>query len=445
MDLSKLSNSDLIALQNKDYSSLSEEGLKTISGGDKPKEKSTVQNVVSALDYLGGMTRTGAAALVGQAGQEEWERAKRGEAPSTSEYLEKAGASKWGSLSDVLPSLYSETGDEWTKLKKGGALDITGRGAAGFVGDVALDPLTYLSGGATALAKSGAVKAAPKAVQYAAKTADIALNPIQKALEKGGKSLYKGGFKKIDTRLAEKNIEPLSEYMYKQNVVGGLETVLNRMEARQKELMAQRAPIYEAIEKAGGTVDPYEAARPAMETLIQKARLPYAKGEVEKGLEFLAQADKPLPISVASEQKTALYDMLPATAFDPSGRLTSSGKELLQDLSSGYKKAIEETAEKTIPGSGKNISDINKEYGVYASAMKPTRSEISKEGRKDILSQVKGAMAVINPKAMAAMYGAQAVNSPYFRSTVGLATGKGAAKIPSGVWNRMLIDSMGER
>lgn len=57
--------------------------------------------------------------------------------------LETAGLPQGGSLSEVIPQLYSETG-EGTALKKGGFLDPTARGAAGFGIDLIADPLNFL-------------------------------------------------------------------------------------------------------------------------------------------------------------------------------------------------------------------------------------------------------------------------------------------------------------
>lgn len=51
-------------------------------------------------------------------------------------------------LSGLMPFLYSQTGDEWTKFKKGGFLDFGAKGFSGLVGDIFLDPTTYVSIGA---------------------------------------------------------------------------------------------------------------------------------------------------------------------------------------------------------------------------------------------------------------------------------------------------------
>ena len=70
----------------------------------------------------------------------------KGQKEGFAQVMEQAGVGKLGQLSDILGPLYAEagTGGRFTP-EKGGALDITGRGFAGFVGDVAFDPLTYVS------------------------------------------------------------------------------------------------------------------------------------------------------------------------------------------------------------------------------------------------------------------------------------------------------------
>ncbi|NDD53887.1 hypothetical protein EBZ39_08400 [bacterium] len=61
-------------------------------------------------------------------------------APTGKEIATELGVTQKG-MSDLIPSLYSDTGNEWTKFKRGGALDFTGAGAAGLLTEMALDPL----------------------------------------------------------------------------------------------------------------------------------------------------------------------------------------------------------------------------------------------------------------------------------------------------------------
>lgn len=61
--------------------------------------------------------------------------------------FERAGVPEGGALSDVLPGLFSETG-EGMALQEGGLFDPTARGALGFATDVVTDPLNFVPVGA---------------------------------------------------------------------------------------------------------------------------------------------------------------------------------------------------------------------------------------------------------------------------------------------------------
>jgi hypothetical protein len=105
--------------------------------------------VLKVLGYPGGLVRGAiAGGLEAATGRDDLVDIKdvlKGEAPSSTEVLEKLGVKEMGSLSDVLPELYSETG-KGIALQKGGLFDPTTRGTLGFAADVVTDPLTYLAG-----------------------------------------------------------------------------------------------------------------------------------------------------------------------------------------------------------------------------------------------------------------------------------------------------------
>jgi len=105
--------------------------------------------VLKVLGYPGGLVRGAiAGGLEAATGRDDLVDIKdvlKGEAPSSTEVLEKLGVKEMGSLSDVLPELYSKTG-KGLALQKGGLFDPTTRGALGFAADVVTDPLTYLAG-----------------------------------------------------------------------------------------------------------------------------------------------------------------------------------------------------------------------------------------------------------------------------------------------------------
>lgn len=112
-------------------------------------------------------------------------------APTGRDIVRRAGVPDTA-LSEVVPNLYSETGDEWLKLKRGGALDPTASGVAGVAMEVAADPMTVLPVGAAAKAVSGAaVKSAAKVGKVAAKTGEVTSKAGTKAVTKVG-SLFTG-------------------------------------------------------------------------------------------------------------------------------------------------------------------------------------------------------------------------------------------------------------
>lgn len=102
-------------------------------------------------------------------------------APTGKKLAQEMGAGET-SLSSKLPGLYSDTGNEWTKLKRGGLLDPTASGAAGLGLDMGLDvtnliPVGAIVKGAGKLAKGGVklgLEGAELAAKGGAKLADVA-------------------------------------------------------------------------------------------------------------------------------------------------------------------------------------------------------------------------------------------------------------------------------
>lgn len=96
-------------------------------------------------------------------------------APTGKEIAQKVGVSN-AALSDVIPSLYSKDGSGLS-LKKGGLLDPTASGVAGFGVDIAADPLNLIGVGEVADIGKAGVKAiagsAARGIGYSAKAADV--------------------------------------------------------------------------------------------------------------------------------------------------------------------------------------------------------------------------------------------------------------------------------
>ena len=390
--------------------------------------------VMRGLDYTGGVGRglAAKALLEPTTGTDltSFSDIIKGRVPSSSQMMEKVGVSDLGQLSDALPFLYStDPQGEYLRPEKGGPLDITGRGAAGFVGDVALDPLTYLTAGvAPVVSKLG-------------RAGEVIGKPLALGVEKAGEKIYKSGLKALDTRALEKGGEAVSPYMLKEGmgVFKGQEGLLKQMLARTDELGNLRSAKYAEVPNA--MVDPVKASEGAFEYLTKLEQNPYMAPKVGEGLDFLALANKPMNLESASAVKTGLYDALPASAFDVNGKMSSIGQNLNDKLSKGYREQIIEQANAAKAGLGDEIDSINKEMGAYLGAQKPLRKEIAKEGRKNPFTEV-NAMNLFygGPAALAMQTGARTLNAGPVRTTVGYGLNQMGQNIPEPIWRQILLE-----
>jgi hypothetical protein len=122
----------------------------------------------------------GVGAALGRAGTELFSGVAglKGQKEGFGQVLEQAGVGEGGSLSGVLPFLYSETG-EGVRFKKGGALDVTARGTGGLALDIVADPLTYITFGG-----AGALRVTTKAgARFLNKAGRAEFSAIQSALK----------------------------------------------------------------------------------------------------------------------------------------------------------------------------------------------------------------------------------------------------------------------
>jgi len=228
-----------------------------------------LQGGLSALDYAGGFGRT-AAQQVGDlmTGEDnaQWSDAVRGDAQGMSDYMEKAGV-----LSDSPIS----------------------RNIIGFVGDVALDPLTYLSGGLSAISKgksagkaakalgalkladnvgpakglmqagatgAAAVEAAPRLTKLG-KIINYAANPLEAAIAPFvSNKAYGKAFQKVDTRIANKFPGVNDEKTYaklaqENNFSGNAGDFVDFMEQNTGRVGAEIGKTVDEVAKKGGTIN----------------------------------------------------------------------------------------------------------------------------------------------------------------------------------------------
>ena len=233
--------------------------------------------IPQALNYIGGATRTGllAPAMEAVTGKDvyrpgDFKNALKGEPLSTAQMLERAQVPAGASLSDYAPYLYNKTGSGF-RLQAGGWADPTARGAAGFVGDVVTDPLTYGT-----LGIAPALKAAGRAMQetpwlrLAGKgvenVAPAVLNPATEGLQPLGKSIYKSAFGQLDELSRQKGKIPVSDVLWRNKISG----TAPQIGKKAVELL----PKYEALTKQ--YIDMIDAAGIAGNL----------QGAVQKGIDY---------------------------------------------------------------------------------------------------------------------------------------------------------------
>lgn len=224
------------------------------------------------LDYVGGVSRAAVGTTLGQSRPGDMARVLEGNAPRTDEYLDRAGVGKGTSLSDLAPAMYSNTGDEWLKLKRGGMLDPSARGTAGFVGDVALDPLTYLSGGLSAAGKVGKEakllqmlklqQEAGGGLTRAGRVANNVLNPLDRLSLKGAKNAYRKAFQKVDSQFEKP--EKLADIAFETGFRGSAADAVDHFEGINKASGEKIGSILNEAAGKGARVDLEASLEPAL-------------------------------------------------------------------------------------------------------------------------------------------------------------------------------------
>lgn len=411
-----------------------------------------------ALDYGAGATRTAAASVAGginyaaggdfPVSKDDLINTLKGKAPSTKQYAQNMGVPEGAQLNVPLVGPVS-------------VLD-----AAGFVGDVALDPLTYLTGGASAVAKEAAEKAAAKqltgqvgkaALQDQLKAyAEKGLRPLSNAMESAGNYLYKSAYKVPDAKLAKVGVEPLSEVMLNNGRPSGsakaLQTAIDNLTAAK---MAERKTIYDAVEQAGGRANMVEAITPAAKRAEEIMRIdPNAGEQVARMGDYLKNYTREgveVPVSLASDWKTRLYkSSLPQNAYNPlTGRAMPIAADIQKSFAAGLKNSIETAANRVIPESGNRISALNAEVApLIESSKKIIPTEVQKDATKNAFTSIDGLALgdVLDHPTHLPMFlikkGADVFNTPLGRTYTGNAlTRVGQTGMPDVLMRRALIDA----
>lgn len=321
------------------------------------------------LDYAGGLGRMAGAGYVDLynvltgnptvSREGDLTRALKGQAPAGSEYLERSG---------MEPGLKRE--------------------AIGFGLDVAADPLTYLSGGASAVAKGGKLAKAGNVLK------NVAVKPGKNLSEKIGNKMIRSGVSKIDETLEIAGKKPLSDIMIEEGIQGTNKTIKKKVDELGKRYATERADMYKMVDDAGGKVqtgDILDAIQDYADGIRQKTGNQLGYDTASK-LEDLALKAIPeggeMSLQKASSIKTQLRKSLPDSFYNGLGQVKDEYKQGLDKLSSIFQKNIEDVAEKTVPGMGTAIAEKNKRWGTLLDADSPLSREARKAAGKNALTTV---------------------------------------------------------
>lgn len=359
-----------------------------------------LDGLMRGLDYAGGVARTGVGEFIdafvpgNNVTGDDWKKALVGKAPTSSQYLEKLGVGEMGSLSDIAPGLYSDTG-KGMALQRGGSLDITGRGTVGTALDIASDPLTYVTLGAAPL-----VKNAPKLLK------DV-ISPLKTAGQYAGKKIYKSAFKEADEVAKQFNKIPISDIGWKYNIVGSQDKINKQLAGLTTNLANKSSQIIDDASAAGANVDIYGMLNRAKDSLKTTDSLDVLKNDgLKKSKNLVTRMTNAITddeilngISArrASDIKTSFYDNLPKNAYNNLSD-TKAGNDFIKGLGRDFKEATEQSVDKISSGLGADLKATNQELGSLLSARKSLNNAAVKEGKPNALTEVDALAFMYSPE-----------------------------------------------
>lgn len=244
--------------------------------------KTAIRAIGTGLDYPAGLTRTALADIYDQplramnpsrkplVTQEDWDKAKKGQAPLSSEYMIRAGA------------------------PEGLATEI-----AGGVADLGTDPLMAVNEFAKPIAKLASK--APIIGEFSEKS--IPYLGAEKGffsgkLRNAGKNLYKSGLTPLDIEVAKYGKEPVSDLLLREGVTGSMEQIQKKMDDLAELYLTERNAILAEADRAGGYASMNDAMAPLQERINQirankDPALQKAADAMQKDLNRYKRLDQP--------------------------------------------------------------------------------------------------------------------------------------------------------
>lgn len=339
-----------------------------------------LQKAGQALDYVRGAT-TGPALAYGLeklTGKDVYNDKERQGAlsmtasyPEPGELLKRAGLQipRGPSVSDYLPGAKGH----WYDLSPGDVAD--------FALTVGTDPLTYLSGGLSAVAKEGAAKGALPALargvglaneaglNKAGRVANAVLNPIEGLQRARSRGLYQKAFEEVD-RFAKqegKAIAP-SKILQDAKFSGGMTEAAEKLAEVNKQTGERIGSILDEASQKGATVPLMDAMQPAMDfaSELRKKATPEAAAlakEIDDRILYAWQkTGGDMSAKEATELKSFVNQLIKDSGY-AQGTEASLSTKAKKAISSDLAQGVEEAVKKVDPNLHKELLEANKLYG----------------------------------------------------------------------------------
>jgi hypothetical protein len=375
---------DIDAELNEDLASLSDDIDAELAEDQPAKEQSDNLNKLTtamrALDYTGGFTRSKLAQLAGLVKQEEIDRALKlkGDFPSSDELLGRSGAPK-GKL----------------------------RSAAGFIGDIVIDP-SMGAGLVGKLAKPGWKLA--NAIRHIGR-------PAGSMTATAGKALYKSGFKELDlaARTAGKGEKAVSDVAWKhKDKLGSYDPRTIRLSDRYNKLMAElksnRDKIRDAAEEAGAIFDPEKHSKKFIDYIEHLKKDPLTAPTGDDLLKLAGEyAERgKVPISTAEQWKENAMNAARSqykNPITPNIPLARAHKVRGSEIRHG----IVDEIDSVIPGQGSVYDAVNEDLGALLTGSGRMESNVGKAVRSNVFTPVDAMLGTVSTASQGAKAGVEAM------------------------------------
>lgn len=380
-----------------------------------------LQTAGKIADYGGGLVRTAGAAAAGAAASalgtppaqpvgtaEDFQKALAGEAPTSAQYMERAGVEEGMSFN-------------FPKLGRVSQRDVTG-----LMLDLGTDPFS-------ALAKL--TKTTPIMTKFLRKQSPILdritavlANPGGSVANELGEAAYKSSFQKLGEKIGQERARGVGKKLIEEGAPIGAKAVQETAEKLSIDMGNIRQGFYDYADQLGASVDlqkPGTFGR--SEALLNKwmTQADPATAPLVGDLYDLLNSYKERGVAKLSDVsafKTQLYHGLPKSAFQ-NDRIVGIADQFKNALADDMKRSIIRAGEAGERGLGKSIDKLNEVWGPIIEAQGPLAKQALIEGRSSALGAQIDALAVasgnIGPAvARKAMEFAQ---TPYAKRVVGKA------------------------